>query len=112
MKSDKSGEALHKRDRRIRTSRPAPEGHGAHGRAAGRHGTGRAAPLLRGPRGVESSYMLSHRSGLAVAAVTCILFIVPSLAQATDFCVNDDPCVQGGGTMLGTFEDALQAAEA
>jgi hypothetical protein len=56
--------------------------------------------------------MFLHRSGLVIGAVSVALLSLPSLANATDFCVHNDPCVQQGGTAFATLEDALGAAEA
>src|SRR5437764_5079336 len=54
--------------------------------------------------------MFSHRSPLIATAVTAMALLAPALAHATNFCVNDAMCVQGGGTQEATFDDALAAA--
>jgi hypothetical protein len=51
-----------------------------------------------------------RRSALVSAAVTAACVLTPSLAQATDYCVNDPVCTLAGNKSYPTLEAALALA--
>jgi hypothetical protein len=52
------------------------------------------------------------RFAVGIAAALSLCAFAPSLALATDYCVDDPACVSGGGIDKLTVESALAAAEA
>src|SRR5205814_9906092 len=52
---------------------------------------------------------LRRRIALTIATAVCVGALMPSLADAADFCVHSDVCGQGGNYL--TLEGALKAAD-
>jgi hypothetical protein len=55
--------------------------------------------------------MFNARAGLLALFVAFACLGAPSLASAADYCVNDDACLQAGGTKALTLDAALVATE-
>ncbi len=52
------------------------------------------------------------RVSISIALAGLALLVVPAVAQAAIFCVDDTPCVNAGGTDQTTVQAAINAAEA